>query len=306
MTGYSHSSPQIKGIDQVNDFTQSQLGQGGYQVVLAVYNSLNTLSALANSLPMIDSVAKSSMQLTGLQNNIGAINAVNTNLMALVNLNQNLPAVMELAPQIASFNSQMEELSQSIHQNNVRTEKLKSEIEDYIHRIKNTMREYDQKLEKKHTKALDDLDKHQANTLKKVNEKLKQMSKYHKDLERYIPIVEKAIDQNAYMHKQLAHLLASEAVTNVSYTLSQEDYLKAIEAIKHSESLDNKECILREKLEKYIKGEVNFMTTINSTNAELIRSQGGDTVDNTTTTSNSECADCGTPQPTTETMPPVI
>lgn len=231
------------------EIVERYIPPNAFNIVQQVHLNLGLLKELVKNLPMFETVNSKLFELNGIQRYLGDIVAVATNLNNIVTVHNELPILQDLAPRIKEFTSQLEcfkaksdsfklDYEQRIQELTSKTKYIEDLYIQYECGLKHIVAEQMERLTVSANKYLQEFEKTNECVLDKLN--------HFNDVQ--YSVVNKAVQNHDKIEAKLAHLEASDAVTQWVFSQDDKAYGIALKAIKNSEQYENDESMNRKRL----------------------------------------------------------
>lgn len=231
------------------EIVERYIPPNAFNIVQQVHLNLGLLTELVKNLPTYQAVNSKLFELNGIQRYLGDIVAVATNLNNIVTVHNELPILQDLAPRIKEFTSQLEcynaksasfekDYEQRIQELTTKTKYIEDLYIQYECGLKHIVEEQMERLTVSANKYLQEFEKTNECVLDKLN--------HFNDVQ--YSVVNKAVQNHNKIEAKLAHLEASDAVTQWVFSQDDKAYGIALKAIKNSEEYENDETMNRKRL----------------------------------------------------------
>lgn len=237
------------GLNNPTRMVEHYFSHNAFDVIQQVHYNLGLLQTLSNNMTLLNSVGSNLFDLKGIQKYLGDIVTVAHNLNNIITVHNELPILQDLAPRIKEFTSQLEcynaksasfekDYEQRIQELTSKTKYIEDLYIQYECGLKHIVEEQMERLTVSANKYLQEFEKTNECVLDKLN--------HFNDVQ--YSVVNKAVQNHNKIEAKLAHLEASDAVTQWVFSQDDKAYGIALKAIKNSEEYENDETMNRKRL----------------------------------------------------------
>lgn len=236
------------GMHNTNQLVHNQLGLQSFEVVRNIYDNLDWLYQIHSELNKLSVIFNNLPYLNNSLHLLEDIKIIRNNISNVVEVSRNLNFLRDFLPVLQNFKKDVDTLIDKCEQNrltltnfelryqNIETEltrlntrlvtELKVNLEEYLLNTKNEFNEI----------------------LCKVIKEKEEVENLYKQIKKFVPFYEQTVKNQNDINKELAHLSASNAVSDALFLKDEHSKKRALNYIKASEALGNNEVVNREKL----------------------------------------------------------
>lgn len=263
---HNFSDNRPMGLNNPTRLVEHYFPQSSFDIVNQVHYNLGLLQTLAQHLPTLQGLGNNMLAIEGIQKYLGDIIAVAQNLNNIVTVHNELPLVQDLAPRLTQFTNEMACVNNKLEFFETNYKDVLALLNSKVKYLEDLYVQYECGLKSIIEEQMAQLTIAGNGYVNRLSQMVEEVAEWKIYIDANIPKVKQFIEGQEAFNIRLVHLEASDAVNLWLVTKSEEDFKKALKAIKYSESFGNDETGNRIRLE--YRKETNVFTIMkdNSTN----------------------------------------
>ena len=242
--------------------------QSSFDVVNQVHFNLGLLQTLAQNLPTLQGLGNNVLAIQGIQKYLGDIVAVAQNLNNIVTVHNELPLVQDLAPRLTQFTNEMACVNNKLEFFETNYKDVLALLDSKVKYLEDLYVQYECGLKSIIEEQMVQLTITGNGYVNQLSQMVEEVAEWKTYIDANIPKVKEFIEGQEAFNIRLVHLEASDAVNLWLVTKSEEDFTKALKAIKYSESFGNDESGNRIRLE--YRKETNVFTILKDNSTDIV------------------------------------
>nr|DAX35534.1 MAG TPA: hypothetical protein [Caudoviricetes sp.] len=263
---HNFSDNRPMGLNNSTRLVEHYFPQSSFDIVNQVHYNLGLLQTLAHHIPTFKGLSDNVLAIEGIQKYLGDIVAVAQNLNNIVTVHNELPLVQDLAPRLTQFANEMACVNNKLEFFETNYKDVLALLDSKVKYLEDLYVQYECGLKSIIEEQMAQLTIAGNGYVNRLSQMVEEVAEWKIYIDANIPKVKQFIEGQEAFNIRLVHLEASDAVNLWLVTKSEEDFTKALKAIKYSESFGNDETGNRIRIE--YRKETNVFTIMkdNSTN----------------------------------------
>lgn len=263
---HNFSDNRPMGLNNSTRLVEHYFPQSSFDIVNQVHYNLGLLQTLAHHIPTFKSLSDNVLAIEGIQKYLGDIVAVAQNLNNIVTVHNELPLVQDLAPRLTQFANEIACVNNKLEFFETNYKDVLALLDSKVKYLEDLYVQYECGLKSIIEEQMAQLTIAGNGYVNRLSQMVEEVAEWKIYIDANIPKVKQFIKGQEAFNIRLVHLEASDAVNLWLVTKSEEDFTKALKAIKYSESFGNDETGNRIRIE--YRKETNVFTIMkdNSTN----------------------------------------
>lgn len=265
---HNFSDNRPMGLTNPTRMVEHYFPQSSFDIVSQVHFNLGLLQTLAQNLPTLQGLGNNALAIQGIQKYLGDIVSVAQNLNNIVTVHNELPLVQDLAPRLTQFTTKLSEVNNKLKFfESTYTESLAT-LDSKIKYLEDLYVQYETGLKRILEEQMAKLTTEGNDYVKQLSFMVDEVAEWKTYIESNMPLITKYIEGYKTFNSRLVHLEASDAVNLWLVTKSEEDFAKALKAIKYSEKFGNDESGNRNQID--YRKETNVFTIMKANKDHVV------------------------------------
>ena len=265
---HNFSDNRPMGLTNPTRMVEHYFPQSSFDIVSQVHFNLGLLQTLAQNLPTLQGLGNNVLAIQGIQKYLGDIVSVAQNLNNIVTVHDELPLVQDLAPRLTQFTTELSEVNNKLSFFETNYKEVLALLDSKVKYLEDLYVQYERGLKSILEEQMAQLAVAGNEYVNQLSEMVAEVSEWKTYIESKMPLIITYVKGQEKFDMRLLHLEASDAVNLWLVTKSEEDFTKAIKAIKYSEKFGNDESDNRKRID--YRKETNVFTIMKANKDHVV------------------------------------
>lgn len=265
---HNFSDNRPMGLTNPTRMVEHYFPQSSFDIVSQVHFNLGLLQTLAQNLPTLQGLGNNVLAIQGIQKYLGDIVSVAQNLNNIVTVHDELPLVQDLAPRLTQFTTELSEVNNKLSFFETNYKEVLALLDSKVKYLEDLYVQYERGLKSILEEQMAQLAVAGNEYVNQLSEMVAEVSEWKTYIESKMPLITTYVEGQEKFDMRLIHLEASDAVNLWLVTKSEEDFTKAIKAIKYSEKFGNDESGNRKRID--YRKETNVFTIMKANKDHVV------------------------------------